>query len=193
MALGCPPKPPARKSNPRSLPHHSPLTNSPPLPARRCSPQPEPGADHDDEHHQADILRNAQAAAQERRFIGANHFQQETAHGIEREHQCKYFAIASTEGIIVPQHCAEQGRMDRAIELHGMHRPAASGNRCGRQGVLLARCGRERQRTLAPERARKFLFSMALNENRELGRLTQRQRDVLARELETKRPVLKVP
>jgi hypothetical protein len=44
------------------------------------------------------------------------------------------------------------------------------------------------QRRWGRTRARKFLFPMALNENRELGRLTVRQRDVLARELEAKRP-----
>ncbi|MGH2985411.1 MAG: hypothetical protein ACRDLO_01840 [Solirubrobacterales bacterium] len=44
------------------------------------------------------------------------------------------------------------------------------------------------QRRWGRTRARKFLFSMALNENRELGRLTERQRDVLAMELEAKRP-----
>ena len=33
---------------------------------------------------------------------------------------------------------------------------------------------------------RKFLTSLALNENRELGRLTERQRNVLASELEAK-------
>jgi hypothetical protein len=36
-------------------------------------------------------------------------------------------------------------------------------------------------------RARKFLASLALNENRQLGRLTERQRQMLARELELKR------
>ena len=35
-------------------------------------------------------------------------------------------------------------------------------------------------------RARKFLASLALNENRQLGRLTERQRRMLARELERK-------
>jgi hypothetical protein len=35
-------------------------------------------------------------------------------------------------------------------------------------------------------RARKFLSSIALNENRQLGRLTERQRQLLARELERK-------
>jgi hypothetical protein len=35
-------------------------------------------------------------------------------------------------------------------------------------------------------RARKFLASLALNENRQLGRLTDRQRQMLARELENK-------
>jgi hypothetical protein len=35
-------------------------------------------------------------------------------------------------------------------------------------------------------RARKFLASLALNENRQLGRLTERQRQMLARELERK-------
>jgi hypothetical protein len=44
------------------------------------------------------------------------------------------------------------------------------------------------QRRWGRTRARKFLFSLALNENRELGRLTARQRDVLARELEAKSP-----
>ncbi len=43
------------------------------------------------------------------------------------------------------------------------------------------------QRRWGRTRARKFLFSMALNENRELGRLTDRQRIVLATELEAKR------
>ena len=42
------------------------------------------------------------------------------------------------------------------------------------------------QRRWGRTRARKFLSSLALNENRELGRLTERQRDVLARELEVK-------
>ena len=35
-------------------------------------------------------------------------------------------------------------------------------------------------------RTRKFLMPLAVNENRELGRLTQRQRDELAAALETK-------
>ena len=35
-------------------------------------------------------------------------------------------------------------------------------------------------------RARKFLSSLALNENRQIGRLTDRQRQLLARELERK-------
>ena len=39
------------------------------------------------------------------------------------------------------------------------------------------------QRRWGRTRARKFLFTMALNENRELGRLTDRQRNVLAGEL----------
>jgi hypothetical protein len=49
------------------------------------------------------------------------------------------------------------------------------------------------QRRWGRTRARKFLFSMALNENRELGRLTQRQRDVLARRLEAKGPGRDMP
>jgi hypothetical protein len=44
------------------------------------------------------------------------------------------------------------------------------------------------QRRWGRTRARKFLFSMALNENRELGRLTARQRTLLASELEAKGP-----
>jgi hypothetical protein len=44
------------------------------------------------------------------------------------------------------------------------------------------------QRRWGRTRARKFLFPMALNENRELGRLTVRQRNLLAMELESKRP-----
>lgn len=40
------------------------------------------------------------------------------------------------------------------------------------------------QRRWGRTRARKFLFSLALNENRELGKLTERQRRVLASELE---------
>ena len=43
------------------------------------------------------------------------------------------------------------------------------------------------QRRWGRTRARKFLFPLALNENRELGRLTERQRNVLAAELEAKR------
>ena len=42
------------------------------------------------------------------------------------------------------------------------------------------------QRRWGRTRARKFLFGLALNENRELGRLTERQRMVLAVALETK-------
>jgi len=42
------------------------------------------------------------------------------------------------------------------------------------------------QRRWGRTRARKFLSSLALNENRELGRLTDRQRNVLAAELEAK-------
>lgn len=44
------------------------------------------------------------------------------------------------------------------------------------------------QRRWGRTRARKFLFSIAVNENRELARLTSRQRDLLAAELEAKRP-----
>ncbi len=44
------------------------------------------------------------------------------------------------------------------------------------------------QRRWGRTRARKFLFSVAVNENRQLGRLTSRQRDLLAEELEAKRP-----
>jgi hypothetical protein len=40
------------------------------------------------------------------------------------------------------------------------------------------------QRRWGRTRTRKFLFSLALNENRELGRLTERQRRLLANELE---------
>ena len=43
------------------------------------------------------------------------------------------------------------------------------------------------QRRWGRTRVRKFLFSLALNENRELGRLTERQRTLLASELEAKR------
>jgi hypothetical protein len=42
------------------------------------------------------------------------------------------------------------------------------------------------QRRWGRARARKFLSSVALNENREVGRLTERQRAVLAGELEAK-------
>jgi hypothetical protein len=42
------------------------------------------------------------------------------------------------------------------------------------------------QRRWGRTRVRKFLSSLALNENRELGRLTERQRNVLAAELATK-------
>jgi hypothetical protein len=42
------------------------------------------------------------------------------------------------------------------------------------------------QRRWGRARARKFLAAMALNENRELSRLTQRQRNLLARALEAK-------
>jgi hypothetical protein len=42
------------------------------------------------------------------------------------------------------------------------------------------------QRRWGRTRARKFLLSLALNENRTLGRLTERQRRLLAVELEAK-------
>jgi hypothetical protein len=42
------------------------------------------------------------------------------------------------------------------------------------------------QRRWGRTRARKFLLSLALNENRQLGRLTERQRGVLAAELDAK-------
>lgn len=42
------------------------------------------------------------------------------------------------------------------------------------------------QRRWGRARARNLLISLALNENRELGRLTERQRTVLAAELEAK-------
>jgi hypothetical protein len=42
------------------------------------------------------------------------------------------------------------------------------------------------QRRWGRARARKFLFGIALNENREVGRLTERQRVVLAVALESK-------
>jgi hypothetical protein len=42
------------------------------------------------------------------------------------------------------------------------------------------------QRRWGRTRVRKFLSSLALNENRELGRLTDRQRNVLAAELTEK-------
>lgn len=42
------------------------------------------------------------------------------------------------------------------------------------------------QRRWGRTRARKFLFSVALNENRELGRLTERQRALLAQRLDSK-------
>lgn len=42
------------------------------------------------------------------------------------------------------------------------------------------------QRRWGRTRARKFLFTVALNENRELGRLTERQRVLLAEHLESK-------
>lgn len=42
------------------------------------------------------------------------------------------------------------------------------------------------QRRWGRTRARKFLFSLALNENRTLGRLTERQRRMLAEELSRK-------
>ena len=42
------------------------------------------------------------------------------------------------------------------------------------------------QRRWGRTRARKFLVALALNENRELGRLTLRQRSVLAAELDAK-------
>jgi hypothetical protein len=42
------------------------------------------------------------------------------------------------------------------------------------------------QRRWGRTRVRKFLFPMTLNENRVLGKLTERQRSMLARALETK-------
>ncbi len=46
------------------------------------------------------------------------------------------------------------------------------------------------QRRWGRTRARKLLFSLALNENRELGRLTARQRSLLADSLDAKSPEL---
>ncbi len=46
------------------------------------------------------------------------------------------------------------------------------------------------QRRWGRTRARKFLLSIALNENRELARLTSRQRELLAAELEAKQPLV---
>jgi len=43
------------------------------------------------------------------------------------------------------------------------------------------------QRRWGRTRSRKFLVSLTLNENREIGRLTSRQRAMLAAELESKR------
>jgi len=43
------------------------------------------------------------------------------------------------------------------------------------------------QRRWGRTRARKFLFSIAVNENRELNRLTGRQRELLAAELDARR------
>jgi hypothetical protein len=45
------------------------------------------------------------------------------------------------------------------------------------------------QRRWGRTRVRRFLFSLALKENRPLGRLTERQRSVLATALEARRPV----
>ena len=45
------------------------------------------------------------------------------------------------------------------------------------------------QRRWGRTRSRKFLSSLALSENREIGRLTLRQRSVLAEELDAKRSV----
>ncbi len=42
------------------------------------------------------------------------------------------------------------------------------------------------QRRWGRARARKFLISLAMNENRQLGRLTERQRRLLAEELAAK-------
>jgi hypothetical protein len=44
------------------------------------------------------------------------------------------------------------------------------------------------QRRWGRTRTRKFLFPLSLNENRELGRLTERQRKILAAELASKSP-----
>ena len=44
------------------------------------------------------------------------------------------------------------------------------------------------QRRWGRTRTRKFLFPLALNENRELGRLTERQRTILATELDSRAP-----
>ena len=48
------------------------------------------------------------------------------------------------------------------------------------------------QRRWGRTRARKFLAGLALSENRELGRLTLRQRSVLAAELDAKRGICTV-
>lgn len=45
------------------------------------------------------------------------------------------------------------------------------------------------QRRWGRTRARKFLSALTMNENRQLGRLTQRQRSLLAHALDAKRPL----
>lgn len=98
----------------------------------------------------------------------------------------------------MPQHLealahANRVRLARAALKRGVaagHVPAAEVVRSCPWEVETMTVGEllRSQRRWGRTRVRKFLFSLALNENRQLTRLTERQRGVLATALEAKRP-----
>jgi hypothetical protein len=95
-----------------------------------------------------------------------------------------------------PQHMQALAHANRIrLARAALKRKVRSGN--ARAADVVLRCPYEVETMTVSEllraqqrwgrtRSRKFLASMALNENRQLGRLTERQREMLARELERK-------
>ena len=105
---------------------------------------------------------------------------------------------ASTIAPAAPQHMRALAHANRVrLARAALKRAVAAGN--ADTALIVRSCPWEvetmtvgellrSQRRWGRTRTRKFLFSLALNENRELGRLTERQRRVLADELEIRSP-----
>ena len=103
---------------------------------------------------------------------------------------------AATTVVPAPQHMQALAHANRVRLARASLKRSIVGGQLAAVEVIRA-CPREvetmtigellrSQRRWGRTRARKFLSSLALNENRELGRLTERQRNVLAAELEAK-------